>query len=310
MPAVLKGANTTAQMYEDTYLGVLFAFLEKFLLHTTETKSWPGYGGGASAPNATYHPLLRQIRQHFSNNRSARALRDPSSTVVRENRDRVFQLEIVCYSDKALARSVGGLWVGDLTDSHFTDIAWIAIQLARDLDLPLRQSVTWKEGTGSYYGGVRLSDPSYDAYSGILGHVHASGNTHWDPGGFFISRLMAKIAQLLIGEAVPALDQTDLNNIYKVMTNVLSVDPNVFGNMVVNRVVDGVAKQIPSNQELADAKTIGLRTEAKIDVLIAAVAADASNDITIEQIEEALKDVVVDVDVTVSGTTGPEPPSP
>jgi hypothetical protein len=194
---VLRGANLSAQWYWDNFPGgTVFSHLEKSLKHTTETKGWPGYSGGASAPNATYHPVLRQIRQHFPCNVSARALRDPAGTAVRENRDRVFQLEIVCYSDKALARSVGGLWVGDLTDSHFTDLAWIDVQLNQDLGLPLQTSVKWREGQGTYVSGVRLSGPSYDAYRGILGHVHASGNTHWDPGGFRASKLMAKIAQL------------------------------------------------------------------------------------------------------------------
>ena len=194
---VLRGANLSAQWYWDDFPGgTVFGHLEKFCGHTTETKGWPGYSGGASAPNATYHPVLRQIRQHFPCNVSARALKDPAATSVRENRDRVFQLEIVCYSDKALARSVGGLWVGDLTDAHFTDIAWICIQLNEDLGLPLQTSVKWREGQGTYVSGVRLSGSSYDAYRGILGHVHASGNTHWDPGGFYASRLMAKIAEL------------------------------------------------------------------------------------------------------------------
>jgi len=204
MALVLRGANVTAQWYEDDFTGEsVFPSLEKFVGHTTETRGWPGYSGGASAPNATYHPRLREIRQHFPSNYSARALRDPTSTVVRENRDRVFQLEVVCYSDKALARSVDGLWVGDLTDSHFTDIAWICIQLNEDLGLPLRTSVQWREGQGTFVSGVRLSGPQFDAYRGILGHVHVSANTHWDPGGFYASRLMAKIAQLTAPLPVP-----------------------------------------------------------------------------------------------------------
>lgn len=185
----LKGANTSAQWYQDNYPGGVFSRLDKFVLHTTETEGWPAYSGGASSPNATYHPRLRQIRQHHSNNRSSRALRDPSGTAVRENRDNVFQLEIICYSDKRLGDSVGGLWVGDLTDTHMRDIAAMMIQLNDELGLPLQSSVTWREGRTSYYGGVRLSGSQFDAYRGILGHVHVSGNTHWDPGGFRYSKL-------------------------------------------------------------------------------------------------------------------------
>jgi len=188
----LSKANTTAQYYARRYPGVIMPRLDKFLIHTTETEGWPGYGGGASAPNATYHPRLRQIRQHFPNEMSARALRNPTSTAVSENRDNVFQLEMVCYSDYKLAKSVGGLWVGDLTDAHFTDLAQMIIELGRH-GLPRTSSVKWREGQKTYVSGVRLSGPAYDAYKGILGHVHASGNTHWDPGGFRWSRLASKL---------------------------------------------------------------------------------------------------------------------
>lgn len=185
----IRGANRTAQWYQDDYPGAVFSRIDKFLLHTTETMGWPGYGGGASAPNATYYPRWRRLRQHFGINRSARALRDPSNTVVRENRDNVFQLEIICYSDHSLARRIGGLWVGDLTATHMRDIAAIALQCHRDWGLPLQSSVRWREGRQGYYNDVRLSGSQFDAYRGILGHVHASGNTHWDPGGFRYSML-------------------------------------------------------------------------------------------------------------------------
>lgn len=189
----LSKANTTAQWYADDYEGSVFTRLDKLLLHSTETKSWPGYGGGASAPNATYHPGLRQIRQHYPNLMSSRALRDPSGTAVRENRDNVFQLEIIAFSNYSLARQYGGLWIGDLTDSHFTDLAQIAKELNQYHRLPLSSTVQWKEGQKTYVSGVRLSGPSYDAYRGILAHMHASGNTHWDVGGFRYSRLAKKL---------------------------------------------------------------------------------------------------------------------
>jgi hypothetical protein len=203
MPSIyLRGANITAQWYADNYSGTTFSRLDKFDLHTTETGGWPGYSAGASAPNATYYPKFRQIRQHFGINRSSRALRDPSSTLVRENRDNVFQLEIICYSDYRLAVERGGLWVGDLTASHMRDIAAMILQIHRDWNLPLQSSVTWREGRKTYYNDVRLSGPQFDAYRGILGHVHTSGNTHWDPGGFRYSRLEAALDYQLVNHPV------------------------------------------------------------------------------------------------------------
>jgi hypothetical protein len=198
----LRGANITAQWYADNYSGTTFSRIDKFLIHTTETGGWPGYEAGAKAPNATYYPKFRQIRQHFGINRSARALRDPSSTLVRENRDNVFQLEIICYSDYRLAVERGGIWVGDLTASHLRDIAAMILQIHRDWDLPLQSSVTWREGRKTWYDDVRLSGSQFDAYRGILGHVHASGNTHWDPGGFRYSRLEDALDYQLVNHPV------------------------------------------------------------------------------------------------------------
>lgn len=196
MSRFLSGANRAAQYYQGRYPSAsTFSRLEKFLIHTTETRGWPGYGGGASAPNATYYPERREIRQHFDNNRSARALRDPSGTAVRENRDNIFQLEIICYSSYSLVERFGGLWVGDLTDTHMRDIAEIINQLHADWDLPIQSSVTWREGRRTFYDNVRLSGPQFDAYRGILGHVHASGNSHWDPGGFRYSQLARHLTE-------------------------------------------------------------------------------------------------------------------
>lgn len=195
MASTLDGANTTAQWYEGSYLGGHQPKLEKAVLHSTETRSWPGYRGGQSAPNATYHPLIREIRQHFSNDRSARALRDPSGTAVRENRDGVWQLEIIAYSDFALAQRVGGMWIGDLEDYHFDDIADMLIQLNEDHGLPLHTEVRWAEGQKTYVSGRRLSGPEFDRAKGIMAHFHVSGNTHWDVGGFYISRLMEAITR-------------------------------------------------------------------------------------------------------------------
>jgi hypothetical protein len=194
MSHTLNGANTTAQFFQGDFPGAAtFDRLDKFVVHTTETLGWPAYLGkapphrpGGSAPNATYHPRKRQIRQHFNNNRSARALVDG-------NRDNVFQLEVVCYSEKAKGDPLGGLWVGDLSDQHYEDIARICVQLHEELGLPLENTVTWHDGRATFFDDVRLSLAKYDAYRGILGHVHVPENTHWDPGGFRASRLMAAI---------------------------------------------------------------------------------------------------------------------
>jgi len=195
MAHLLSMADHSSQWFMPAYPGAeMFSHLEKFVGHTTETEGWPGYDGGAKAPNATYHPRLHKVRQHFYSDRSSRALRDPTETPVRENRDNVFQLEIVAYSDKALAASVGGLWIGDLTADHYVELADILHELHEDLALPLVTSVRWNEGaatqSAAQSGITRLTSSGYDAYRGILGHIHVPGQTHWDPGGFRMSHLL------------------------------------------------------------------------------------------------------------------------
>lgn len=200
----IPGANTTAQDYTQEFDSAVFTVLEKLILHSTETGSrtsigWPGYGGGASAPNGTYAPRAarrQRLRQHFGYNESSRALRDPSSTPVRENRDNLFQLEIVAYSDYNLARSRGGLWIGDLEAEHYEDIAEIVLFLNDAMRLPKEPFGRWAEGQRTYVSGRRLTSSQFDAARGIGAHFHVSGNDHWDVGGFYISRLVLAIDRL------------------------------------------------------------------------------------------------------------------
>jgi hypothetical protein len=76
------------------------------------------------------------------------------------------------------------------------------LQIHRDWGLPIQSSVTWREGRKTWYDNVRLTGPKFDAYRGILGHVHASGNTHWDPGGFRYSRLKDALNYQLVNHPV------------------------------------------------------------------------------------------------------------
>lgn len=197
----LPGANTTAQDYTQEFDSTVFTHLEKIILHSTETGSrnsigWPGYNNGAAAPNATYACRIRDTRQHFGYNESSRALRDPASTPVRENRDNLFQLEIIAYSDYNLAKSRGGLWIGDLTDGNYEDIAEIVLFLNDKMRLPKEPFGRWAEGQRTYVSGRRLTSSQFDAARGIGAHFHVSGNDHWDVGGFYISRLVRAIDRL------------------------------------------------------------------------------------------------------------------
>lgn len=205
-------ANTTAQWYETHFTDgtpvsrATFSRVDKFLLHTTETTGWPGYKGGRSAPTITYHPRLRQFRQHNFINRSARALMDPDSTPVKENRDNVAQIEIICYTDLIKADSVGGLKVTELTDVHLQDIADLYKWLNREWNCPIYCNLEFPPYRP--YKNVRLTSSQFDAYRGLLGHMHASGNTHTDPGNINAKRIiqLASAAPVVTAPIVEAID--------------------------------------------------------------------------------------------------------
>lgn len=186
-------ADHTTQWAQANFARGAFSTVEKLCLHSTETQSWPSYGGGcADAPTLTYHTGLRQFRQHNEIGSSARALEDPTTTAVRENRDNVVQLEIIGYADTKIAASVGGLPIHNLSTGNLDDIGALAGWLHLEWGLPLQSTLTWKDypGSAGLVNGVRLSSAEYDAYRGLLGHEHVSGNHHGDPGGINIARIL------------------------------------------------------------------------------------------------------------------------
>ena len=81
----------------------------KWIVHTTETPSWPSYDYGGvtmgSAPTLTYNPWDHSWRQHFELNQSARALRNDGTFYC--NRADVVQTEVICYCDHNLAKQYG-----------------------------------------------------------------------------------------------------------------------------------------------------------------------------------------------------------
>lgn len=173
----------------------------KLLLHTTETTGWPGYAGGGTAPTLTYNPWTHEWRQHFPLYGSARALRDPSNTEVRENRDNVVQVEIIAYCDPASAKKYGH-FVADLDDKALEDLADFVRFLHENADLPLRSAPVWLPYPASYGNSpVRMTSAKYDAFHGVLGHQHASGNSHGDPGALNVERIM----QLASGQQVKSV---------------------------------------------------------------------------------------------------------
>lgn len=163
----------------------------KIVLHTTETRTLPGYNRGKSAPHLTYDPRTRKWWQHTDLLKPARSLRDAAGGV-RTNRDQALQLEIICYSAKSIGDSVGGLWVGHLTAVQLADIAewlaWCSVQFGVKMRWPGRQALSYAEANSR---GFRMRPAVWDAWDGIAGHQHVpEGNNHWDPGAIDWGALM------------------------------------------------------------------------------------------------------------------------
>jgi hypothetical protein len=162
----------------------------RVVLHTTETQGLPSYSGGATAPHLTYDPRSRRWTQHTDLNIAARALRNLSGGV-QTNRQRALQVEIICYSNKALADQLGRLWVGNLPATAYDDlqafIRWSSQQYGVVDKWPGRQAFSYG---GANVPGFRMTAAQWIGYTGVCGHQHVPENTHWDPGALQWGRLI------------------------------------------------------------------------------------------------------------------------
>ena len=194
-----------SRYYGDKFNGAIMPKWEKLLLHSTETKpAWgaPGYREGRDAPTLTvdpwpHSPTFRKVWQHFELNRASRALVNPSSTAVGENTDGVIQIEILGYSDPKNGATYGA-YLPDLPTAGVQFLASVIVTILRMTGIsaswPARP---WPLYPASYGNSpARMTGPEYDAYRGILGHLHASGNDHGDPS-LPLAALKAEVSRLL-----------------------------------------------------------------------------------------------------------------
>lgn len=289
-------ASRTAQWWETKYSRGTFTGIDKLLLHTTETSGWPAYGGGASAPTLTYNPWVRQWRQHNYLNTSARALQDPSSTAVRENRDNVVQVEIIAYCDPKLYAKYGH-GVNALPATFYEDMGAFLAFLNKEWGTPIVRAPEWDTFPPS--NSIRMSSAKYDAFRGVLGHQHASGNSHGDPGltNAQADRILAVAKRLtkttttdVPGDDMPLTDtdkawlranMDDSESDYAVRFWVL---PSGTGTALINTV-----KQIALTVARIEDDTDGLAAiQAKVDEVDASLDAMKADAIAKRQALEAL----------------------
>lgn len=194
-------ADKTTQWWENDFERGYFTKIEKILLHMTQTTGWPSYKkvkAGDIAPNLTYDVKSRKWRQHNYLDTSSRALGDPDSTPVRENRDNVIQIEIIWFAENAES----------LPDTAYQDLAAFIAYVRKEWGGP---SLNYT-AVGGPNDDVHLSSAAYDAFNGILGHANApKPSTHWDPGKMNYAKLVNYVKKLEAPVAVPTAVTIDSN---------------------------------------------------------------------------------------------------
>lgn len=281
-------ANRTKQWWENDFDRGAFTKIEKILLHTTETSDWPTYNKsgtpGDSAPTLTYKAATREWRQHNYLDTSARALGDPTSTPVRENRDNVIQIEIIWYASK----------IGSLPDTAYRDLAAFVAYVREEWGGPSLNIATFRGSATA--GESHMSSAQYDGFNGILGHQHApSPSTHWDPGAFNAAKLVQYVKEI---EIMSTLDAEDIKNITNAV--VAALPKAVWSYPLKNRVT-GKSWSAGSYTEggaiwAADAKSASEKSLVLDTANAAAIQAVQNNpNITPEALQKLVEDAVSNV---------------
>lgn len=174
--------------------GATYAYTDgpwKCVLHTTESKGLPGYNSGKSAPHITINPVSRSIWQHTEFTVGAAALKNAYGGP-QTNKDQAIQIEIIAYSNRALASDVGGVWIGDLTHDQLDWLRGILKWLAAEFGIKWK----WRGKQAFSYGeanapGFRFTAQEWDDWDGFCAHHDVpEGNLHWDTGALNWAYLM------------------------------------------------------------------------------------------------------------------------
>ena len=205
-PQRYPGASRS-RWYQDDFGGTAME-VNVVVLHTTEGRNLPGYGGGASAPNLTAVPDLAARKldwyQHFDIEVSSRALEnDPGG--VHTNTLNVCQVELVgtCdpkthaeWQDKGLAH----IYWPQAPAWALRGVARFLAWMHREHDLPLSGPKAWPAFPKSYGNGLgqRMNGARWNAFEGVCGHMHVPENDHGDPGAIDFAELIG-LAKAEIG---------------------------------------------------------------------------------------------------------------
>ena len=193
------------------------------LLHTTEGMSWPGYGGGGSAPHDTIRAIPRkgiEVRRHYPYDQFAKALEnDPGG--VETNRRGVIQVELRGTCDPKRRDDPDWYYWPDADDAVLSALADYYRPIMARYGIPARAMAEFVAYPKSYgdHAAQRLSWSAWNNGAGIAGHQHVPENAHGDPGNFPIARFIAFLP------STPAAPQEDpLPSVSEVVDGILNAD--------------------------------------------------------------------------------------
>ncbi|MFE9441090.1 peptidoglycan-binding protein [Streptomyces sp. NPDC006602] len=197
-PQRFPGASR-ANWYQDDYPGTAME-VDVVVLHTTEGRSLPGYGGGSSAPNLTAVPDLAAKKlkwyQHFDIESSSRALVN-KALGVETNTLNVCQVELVGTCDpkthtKWKAAGQAHIYWPDAPDWALREVARFLAWMHEEHGVALSGPKAWPAYPTSYADGgdQRMSFAEWKGFKGICGHMHVPENVHGDPGAIDFARVV------------------------------------------------------------------------------------------------------------------------
>ena len=271
-PQRYPGADHTRR-YQDAYSGTAME-VNVVVLHTTEGRSLPSYGGGASAPNLTAVPdsAAKKLRwyQHFDIDTSSRALVNLAGGA-ETNTLNVCQVELVGTCDPATHRAWGSaphIYWPEAPDWALVELAGFLRWMNTQHKVPLTGPKEWPAYPSSYGAtSARMTTAEWTAFTGICGHLHVVENDHGDPGAIDFARLIA-LAQ---GSTVPEEDDVALPDadIEKIARKVLTLD-----GVIVNATGDPANTHIALASAARNIETVVRRTEKAVAALPAVELTD------------------------------------
>lgn len=310
-PQRYPGADQTSR-YQDAYPGDAME-VNVVVLHTTEGRTLPDYGGGSDAPNLTAVPDFgaQKLRwfQHFDIDVSSRALVNLAGGV-ETNTLNVCQVELVGTCDPATHTRWGAaphIYWPQAPDWALAEVAKFLAWMHDQHGVPLSGPASWPAYPASYGAtAARMTGTAWTAFAGVCGHLHVPENLHGDPGAINFARLIT-LAKNATTETDMPLTAADVKTLTKT-DNIISSpdganDPKGNAYWTVESYLKyGYLQDRETNnlvKQLAAQSVAGQATIAELVKTVAALAANTAAidpDALVARIQGAIENVTIHLD--------------